>query len=169
MVQGFSDQGVPPTHIAQVSEHKNLKTIENYSSLFTKQKQSMSNMLANISNEKAVSLPNATTSNPLPLELRALPQPQQSTSITDQQLVALFSGAATQGGQFSATILTPWISRQKKRPQKTRCGKDSASCPAVLMKIKGELFYRKNHFIKTTVLSLRRFPFLKKRIDFAFL
>jgi len=60
MVQTLSDQGVPPTHIAQLSGHKNLKNIKNYSSLSTKQQQSMPNMLANISSEKAMV---RTTSN----------------------------------------------------------------------------------------------------------
>ena len=56
----------------------------------------MSNILANISN--------AAVNNPLPLDLRALAHLQQSNSITDQQSVALFSGAMIQGGQFSVTI-----------------------------------------------------------------
>lgn len=123
MVQSLSDQGVPTTHTARLSGHKNLKSIENYSSLSTKQQQSMSNTLANISNEKAVSLPSATASNPLPLELqKALAQPQQSTSITDQKLVALFSGAVIQGRQFSVTINTvnqlPKITPQENPPWK---------------------------------------------------
>ena len=84
MVQSLSDQGVPPTPIAQLSGHKNLQSIQNYSSLSTKQQQSMSNTLANISNRKAVSLPNAAASNPLSLELRALAQPKQSSSMVSR-------------------------------------------------------------------------------------
>jgi len=99
MVQSLSDQGVPPIHLPQLSGHKNLKGIENYSLLSTTQQQSISNMLANISDER-------TISNPLPLESRALAPPQQSKSITDQQSVALFSGAVIQSGQFSVTINT---------------------------------------------------------------
>ena len=66
MVQTRSDQGASPTLglIAQFSAHKNLKSIENCSSLTTIQQQSMSNTLADIANEKAVSLPNAAASNP---------------------------------------------------------------------------------------------------------
>ena len=51
----------------------------------------MSNMLANISSEKAFSLSNLAASNPLLLESGTLAQLQQSSSITDQQSVALFS------------------------------------------------------------------------------
>ena len=57
----------------------------------------MSNIRANISN--------AAVNNPLSLDIRALAQLQQSNSITDQQSVALFSGAVIQGGQFSVTLI----------------------------------------------------------------
>ena len=76
MLQTLRDQGVPTTHIAQLSGHKNLKSMENWSSLATKQQQSVSNRQAKISSEKAASLPNAAASNPLPFELRALAQLQ---------------------------------------------------------------------------------------------
>ena len=66
----------------------------------------MSNVLANIYSEKAFSLPNAPSSNPLPLELKALAQPQQSSSITDQQSVVLFNGAVIQAEQLSVKIKT---------------------------------------------------------------
>lgn len=107
----------------------------------------MSNMLVNISSEKAVSLPNAAANSDLPLELRALAQPQQSSSITDHQSLAFFSGTVIQGGEFSVTINTvnqsPKITHQKTGPRK-----DSASCPAVLMKIKGVLFFLNKLFYK---------------------
>ena len=72
-------------------------------------------MLADIYSKKAVSQPNAAASNPLPLELK----PWLSLSKQDQQSVVLFSGAVIQA------------------EQKTVCGKDSASCLAVLIKIEG--------------------------------
>ena len=40
------------------------------------------NMLANISSEKAVSLPKATANNPLPLKIRTMAQPRESSSVT---------------------------------------------------------------------------------------
>ena len=113
MVQSLSDQGVPPIHLPQLSGHKNLKGIENYSLLSIKQQQSISNTLANISHEKTVSLLNAAASNPLPLELRALAPPQQSKSITDQQSVALFSGAVIQ----KWTVLSYNINTVKQSPK----------------------------------------------------
>ena len=118
LLQTLSDQGFPPPKIAQLSGHKNLNSIENYRSLSKQkhqqqhqqqqqQQQSMSNMLANISSEKAVSLPKATASNPLPLKIRTLAQPRESSSVTEQQSVAFFfSEAVIQGRQFSVTINT---------------------------------------------------------------
>ena len=109
MIQTLSEKGVPPSHIAQLSGHRNLKSIENYSVLSTKQQQSMSNMLSNIPNEKVLSLPTASSSVHNPIGnagLSSLAQPQQSSSNTGQQSVALFSGAVIQGGQFSVTINT---------------------------------------------------------------
>lgn len=124
MIQTLSEKGVPPSHIAQLSGHRNLKSIENYSALSTKQQQSMSNMLANISEGNVLSLPNAASvQNPIVnAGLSSLAQPQQSSSNTGQQSVALFSGAVIQGGQFSVTINTvnqsPTIPFQENRPWK---------------------------------------------------
>ena len=111
MLQTLSDQGFPPTHIAQLSGHKNIISIENYRSLSKQQQQqqqqSMPNMLANISSEKAVSLPKAAANNPLPLKIRTLAQPQgESSSVRYQQSVAFFSEAVIQSRQFSVTINT---------------------------------------------------------------
>ena len=43
MIQTLSENNVPQTQIAQLSGHKNLKSIENYSHLSTKQQMHMSN------------------------------------------------------------------------------------------------------------------------------
>ena len=51
MIQILSENNVPPTQIAQLSGHKNLKSIEYHSHLSTKQQMYMSNVLANISSE----------------------------------------------------------------------------------------------------------------------
>ena len=46
MVQRFSESHVPPTHIAQLSGHKSLKIIHNYSSVSTNQQMHMSKLLS---------------------------------------------------------------------------------------------------------------------------
>ena len=48
MVQRLCEQDVPPTQIAQLSGHKNLKSIENYSSVSTRQQMYMSNVLSSL-------------------------------------------------------------------------------------------------------------------------
>ena len=103
ILQTLSDQGVPTTHIAQFFRHKNFKA-----------SRTRARFLQNICNlcqtcwptysEKAFSLPNAPSSNPLPLELKALAQPQQSSSITEQHSVVLFNGAVIQAEQLSVKI-----------------------------------------------------------------
>ena len=126
MIQTLSEKGVPPTHIAQLSGHRNLKSIENYSSLSTKQQQSMSDMLASgrKTEHNSLSLPNDVGHNPSVNAglLTSFAQPQQSSSNTGQQSVALFSGAVIQGGNFSVTINTvnksPIVPANEQRPWK---------------------------------------------------
>ena len=47
MIQTLSEDDIPLTHIAQLSEHKSLKSIENYSKVSTKQQMKMSQVLSN--------------------------------------------------------------------------------------------------------------------------
>lgn len=46
MIQKLNDQDVPPTHIMQISGHKNVQSINNYSSLSEKQQRNISNILS---------------------------------------------------------------------------------------------------------------------------
>ena len=48
MIQTLSENDIPPTHIAQLSGHKNLKGIENYSKESTKQQMQMSKVLSSV-------------------------------------------------------------------------------------------------------------------------
>ena len=48
MIQKLSENDIPPTHIVQLSGHKNLKGIENYSKVSTKQQMKMSNVLSSV-------------------------------------------------------------------------------------------------------------------------
>ena len=64
MIQTLSENNVPPTQIAQLSGHKNLKSIENYSHLSKKQQMHMSNVLANISSECSSITPFTSTVTP---------------------------------------------------------------------------------------------------------
>ena len=48
MIQTLSENDIPPIHIAQLSGHKNLKSIENYSKVSTKQQMKMSQVLSSV-------------------------------------------------------------------------------------------------------------------------
>ena len=123
MLQTLSNQRFPPTHIAQLSGHNNINSIENYRSLSKQQQQqqqSMSNMLANISSEKAVSLPKATANNPLPLKIRTLAQPRESSSVTEQQSVGIFLVKQLSRADSSQLQLTPKIAPPENRLWKGR-------------------------------------------------
>ena len=127
MLQTLSNQRFPPTHIAQLSGHNNINSIENYRSLSKQQQQqqqqqqqSMSNMLANISSEKAVSLPKVTANNPLPLKIRTLAQPRESSSVTEQQSVGIFLVKQLSRADSSQLQLTPKIAPPENRLWKGR-------------------------------------------------
>ena len=46
MIQKLNSHEVPPTHIMQISGHKNVQKLNNYSSLSEKQQLNMSNILS---------------------------------------------------------------------------------------------------------------------------
>ena len=46
MIQTLNENDIPPTHIAQLSGHKNLKSLENYSKVSTRQEMQMSKLLS---------------------------------------------------------------------------------------------------------------------------
>ena len=131
MLQTLSNQRFPPTHIAQLSGH-NINSIENYRSLSKQQQQqqqqSMSNMLANISCEKAVSLPKATANNPLPLKMRTLAQPRESSGVTEQQSVGIFLVKQLSRADSSQLQLTPKNSTTRKPAvERTACTKSRSN------------------------------------------
>ena len=96
MIQTLSENDIPPTHIAQLSGHKNLKSIENYSKVSTKQQMKMSQVLSSVVAGTATKTSSYEKANP------AI-SPCTSES---QQSMALFSGAVIQGGNFSININT---------------------------------------------------------------
>ena len=48
MIQTLSEHDIPPKQIAQLSEHKSLKSIENYSTVSTKQQMHMTKVLSSV-------------------------------------------------------------------------------------------------------------------------
>ena len=54
LVQKLNDAGVPPSHIMQISGHKNVHSINNYSSLNINQQRSISGILNNEANAQQI-------------------------------------------------------------------------------------------------------------------
>ena len=82
MIQKLNDQEVPPTHIMQISGHKNVQSLNNYSSLSEKQQRSISNILSSTT----------STRSTLAIEERedvSLSENQESP----QQVLSLLQGA----------------------------------------------------------------------------
>ena len=97
MIQTLSENDIPPTHIAQLSGHKNLKSIQNYSKVSTKQEMQMSKLLSGYTSGSATKTSSHETANPTAT---------CSSKSESQQAMALFSGAVINGGNFSININT---------------------------------------------------------------
>ena len=80
----------------QLSGHKNLKSIENYSTVSTKQQMQMSKVLSG-----AISGTATKTASDETASSTTCPSTSES-----QQAMALFSGAVIHGGHFSINIIT---------------------------------------------------------------
>ena len=82
MIQKLNDQEVPPTHIMQISGHKNVQSLNNYSSLSEKQQRNIPNILSSTT----------STRRSLAIEERedvSLSENQESP----QQVLSLLQGA----------------------------------------------------------------------------
>ena len=90
MIQTLSENDIPPTHIAQLSGHKNLKSIENYTKALTKQQMKMSQVLGSVVAGTATKTSSCEKVNPVI-------SPSTSDS---QQSMALFSGLSLKGAIF---------------------------------------------------------------------
>ena len=91
MIRKLNDHEVPPTHIMQISGHKNVQSLNNYSSLSEKQQRDISNIMS-ASTSASGSLATQETE-----EVSLSTGNQQSP----QQALSLFQGANIQGGTFN--------------------------------------------------------------------
>ncbi|RUA04261.1 MAG: hypothetical protein DSY43_06765 [Gammaproteobacteria bacterium] len=94
MIQKLNDRGVPPTHIMQISGHKNVQSLNNYSNLSERQQRNISDILSYPGPSSSASIYNALT-------LNATKTVQESTL---QQPLTLFQGASIQGGTFNISV-----------------------------------------------------------------
>ena len=113
MIQTLSEHDIPPTQIAQLSGHKNLKSIENYSTVSTKQQMHMSKVLSSVMAGTTASSSSETACSS-----------SSDSQSTGKQSMALFSGAVIQGGNFSININTvnqsPTLATNPSSPEAVR-------------------------------------------------
>ena len=93
MIQKLNDKDVPPTHIMQISGHRNIQSLNNYSSLSENQQRSISNILSDAHQESSSTVAESS-------------QLSRVTFTTPNPQFALFSGATIQGGTFNIAINT---------------------------------------------------------------
>ena len=99
MIQKLSEQNVPPTHIMQVSGHKNVQSINNYSCLSVQQQRDISNILA-VSGRTSSAI-DRTTFNRMTVDVQ-----QETEEMSTHQPIAMFHGAQISGGTFNITVNT---------------------------------------------------------------
>ena len=100
MIQKVYDHEVPPTHIMQISGHKNIQSLNNYSSLLEKQQR-------NISNSMSASI---SASGSLAIQETKEVSLSTGNQESPQQALSLFQGANIQGETFN--ILIKSVSQQ---------------------------------------------------------
>jgi len=94
MIRKLNDHEVPRTHIIQISGHKNVQSLNNYSPLSEKQQWDISNIMS------------ASTSASRSLAIQESEEVSLSTGNqqSPQQALSLFQGANKQGGTFNISI-----------------------------------------------------------------
>ena len=119
MIQKLNDEGVPPTHIMQISGHKNVQGLNNHSTLSERQQKKNSNILRGYPGVPGSSGYQAGVSSALTLnETKTV---QESTT---QQPLTLFQGASIQGGTFNISVNvlneSPTLSLHSPKSKKAR-------------------------------------------------
>ena len=89
MIQKLNDHEIPPTHIMQLSGHRNVQSITNYSSLNVNQQKNMSGILSRTSQTQMTT---STGAN--------------NVASTSKTPMNIFEGAAISGGHISISINT---------------------------------------------------------------
>jgi len=99
LVQKLQDNDVPPNQIVQITGHKNLQSINNYSSLRERQMENISKILSSSSSTTNALLPAAQQS------LRShFTEAHSSTSTAENTLQTMFQGNYITGGVFNINL-----------------------------------------------------------------
>ena len=98
MIQTLTNNDIQATDIIQLSGHKNLQSVTNYSVVSENQQAKMSRTLSELTTGK-IKKTNSSQAEEFSTELHSASDYQHS-----QQAMSLFSGASIHGGQFSISI-----------------------------------------------------------------
>ena len=99
LVQRLQDNDVPPNHIVQITGHKNLLSINNYSSLRERQIKNISKILSSSSSTMNAVLP------AVQLSLKShFTEAHSSTSAAESPLQTMFQGNYITGGVFNINL-----------------------------------------------------------------
>ena len=104
LVQTLQDKNVPPTQIIQVTGHKNLQSVNNYSTLREKQQEDISTILSSSSFHPAnyAEHSSANMKQIVSLEMEAIQRSHGSLPSTSS--AALFHGKYITGGTFNVHV-----------------------------------------------------------------
>ena len=101
MIQKLNDSDIPPSHIMQLSGHRNVQSINNYSYISQQQQKNMSRILSATSTERAAKLHRALATES---EAETLSGSFQSSSSPTMHGASAFGGAVFHGGNFNISI-----------------------------------------------------------------
>ena len=101
MMQILTDNDVPPTDIVQLSGHKNLQSVTNYSTVSQPQQMKMSRALANLATGNVNESPKSSSSSNATTSRKHKPNREVEQNQQQQQAMALFSGAVIEGGTYN--------------------------------------------------------------------
>ena len=119
MIQTLNDNEIPPSHIMQISGHKNVQSITNYSHVNINQQKRISNILSSGGEESCIVPAEKKAKKSLEVQSATA----STTTTTEGQIpLKLFEGAVIHGGDFHITINTlnesptlPTVTKKKER------------------------------------------------------
>ena len=116
MIQKLQNSDIPPNQIIQISGHKNLQSVNNYSSLNGRQMENISQILSNPATSGNAIVPIAQRQGNLPPFPSQLSQSTSSTSTAvENSLQAMFHANYIAGGVFNINLPSAKSPVKKKR------------------------------------------------------
>ena len=101
MIQKLNDNDIPPSHITQLSGHRNVQSINNNIATYLSKQKIMSRILSAISTERATKLHQALATES---EAKTLSCSFQSSRSPTMHGESVFRGAVFHGGHFNISF-----------------------------------------------------------------